>query len=528
MKNDHKKAARKTAPAKEKKGEVVLRQMRMNDFDALVAMQVKCFPGMKPWMRDQIESQIRIFPEGQVVIEIDGKLAASSNSLIVSFSEGSQWHSWKDISDNGYITTHDPDGDTLYGIEIMVHPDQRGMKLARRLYDARKKLAVAKNLRRSIIAGRIPGYGAHSSKMTVQDYVRRVMHKELVDPVLTPQLANDFVLQEIIPDYFPSDSDSRGYATFLEWNNLDHVPHGEDRFTRPACPVRVCAVQYEMRSVKDFNEFATQCEFFVDVASDHRSDFVVFPELFMTQMLSAIKPERPGLAARTLAELTPRYLELFSALAVKYNVNIIGGTQFTLEADRLLNSAYLFRRDGTRARQDKIHITPNEKRWWGVSRGSKLEVFETDRGRICIMICYDVEFPELGRLAAEKGADIIFVPFNTDERSGYMRVRHCAQARCIENHFYAVLSGCTGNLPMVENVDLHYAQSAILSPSDIEFGRDGVVAEAAANIETVVIHDVDLELLKRQRRSGTVQNWKDRRKDLYSLVFQEDGDDLPI
>ncbi len=515
-------------PAIGGKGEVILRPMRSGDFDALIDMQQKCFPGMKPWLREQIESQLRIFPEGQCVIEIDGRLAASSSSLIVPFTEGSQWFSWKDISDNGYITNHDPLGDTLYGIEIMVHPDFRGMKLARRLYDERKRLAVAKNLRRGIIAGRIPGYGVHSEKMSVQSYVRKVIHKELVDPVLTPQLANDFVLQEIIPDYFPTDSDSRGYATFLEWNNLDHVPHDEKRFTRPSCPVRVCAVQYEMRSIKDFSEFAVQCEFFVDVASDHRSDFVVFPELFTTQLLSTIKPERPGLAARSLAELTPRYLDLFNGLSVKYNVNIIGGTQFTLDGDRLLNSAYLFRRDGTQARQDKLHITPNERRWWGVSNGHKLEVFETDRGRISILICYDVEFPELGRLAAEKGADIIFVPFNTDERSGYMRVRHCAQARCVENHLYAVLSGCTGNLPLVDNVDLHYAQSSILSPSDIEFGRDGVVAEAAANIETVVIHDVDLELLKRQRRSGTVQNWKDRRKDLYRLVFQEDGGDRPI
>ena len=508
--------------------EVLLRPMRIGDFDALVDMQQKCFPGMKPWMRDQIESQLQIFSEGQVVIEIDGRLAASSSSLIVQFSDELHWYSWKDISDNGYITTHDPDGDTLYGIEIMVHPDFRGMKLARRLYDERKRLSVKLNLLRSIIAGRLPGYGEHSDKMSVQAYVRKVVHKELVDPVLTPQLANDFVLQEIIPDYFPADSDSRGYATFLEWNNLDHVPHGEKRFTRPACPVRVCAVQYEMRAVKDFADFKIQCEFFIDVASDHRSDFVVFPELFTTQLLSTIKPERPGLAARSLAELTPRYLELFTSLAVKYNVNIIGGTQFTLEGDRLLNSAYLFRRDGTQGRQDKLHVTPNERRWWGISSGRKLEVFETDRGRISILICYDVEFPELGRLAAKKGADILFVPFNTDERSGYLRVRHCAQARCIENHLYAVMAGCVGNLPMVENIDLHYAQSAILSPSDIEFGRDGVVAEAAANVETVVIHDVDLELLKRQRRAGTVQNWKDRRTDLYRLTFKEDGGDRQV
>ncbi len=112
---------------------VLLRPMRIEDFDALVAMQKKCFPGMQTWQRDQIESQIKTFPEGQLVIEIDGELAATSSSLIVDFSLYSEWHNWKAISDGGYIRNHDLGGDTLYGIEIQVAPKFRGMKLARRL-----------------------------------------------------------------------------------------------------------------------------------------------------------------------------------------------------------------------------------------------------------------------------------------------------------------------------------------------------------------------------------------------------------
>jgi predicted amidohydrolase len=274
--------------------------------------------------------------------------------------------------------------------------------------------------------------------------------------------------------------------------------------------------------VESFKDFAKHCEYFIDVASDYRCDFILFPEMFTTQLLSFLKPMRPGLAMRKLSEFTEKYLQVFTDLAIKYNINIIGGSHFTIENDSLYNISYLFKRDGTIGKQYKIHITPSERKWWGVMPGNKVEVFDTDKGKVAILICYDIEFPELSRIAVEKGANIIFVPFNTDERSAYLRVRYCAQARCVENQAYTVIAGCVGNLPAVENLDIHYAQSAILTPSDIPFERDGIAAECPANIETVIFHDLDVNLIKRQRRLGSVLNWQDRRKDLYSIKFLED------
>ncbi|TAK60359.1 MAG: carbon-nitrogen hydrolase, partial [Bacteroidetes bacterium] len=198
--------------------------------------------------------------------------------------------------------------------------------------------------------------------------------------------------------------------------------------------------------------------------------------------------------------------------------NIIGGSHFTVEEDYLYNVSYLFRRNGTIEKQYKLHITPNEQRWWGVMPGNTLNVFDTDCGKICIQIGHDIVFPELSRIAVQQGAQIIFTPFNTDERYAYLRVRYCAQARCIENHVFVVIAGCVGNLPSVENLDVHYAQSAIFTPSDIPFTRDAISAEATPNIETVIIDDVDLELLKKHRQTGSVLNWKDRRADLYEVV----------
>lgn len=493
---------------------IAVRQIRMEDFDKIVELQHKCFPGMKPWTLEQIDSQLRFFPEGQICVEYDGRIVASSSSLILDFALYGDFHNWRDISAAGYITNHNPEGNTLYGIEIMVDPEFRGMKLARRLYDARKQIAIERNLMRIVIGGRIPGYGRHSDKMTAREYIDRVIRKEMVDPVLTTQLANGFVLKRLIGKYMESDQESRGYATLLEWANLDYSPDPKRVFV-PAQPVKICVVQYEMRKIKDFDEFIAQCEFFVDVASDYRCDFLLFPEIFTTQMLSFIDAPRPGIAVRKLAEFTPQYIGRFTELAVKYNINIIGGSHFCMEDGHLYNIAYLFKRNGEIHKQYKLHITPNEKRWWGVEAGHSVEVFDTDKGKISIQICYDIEFPEVSRIAAEKGAQIIFVPFCTDERYGYLRVRYCAQARCIENHVYVAIAGTVGNLPSVHNMDIQYAQSGIFTPADFQFARDAVEAECNPNIETMIIDEVDLELLKRHRQSGSVLNWRDRRNDLY-------------
>ena len=496
--------------------QVIVRKLTLDDFDQLIAMQKRCFPGMKTWDKKQIESQLRVFPAGQIVVEYDGRLAATSASLIIDFDEYAEHHDWLEVSDRGYIRNHDPEGDTLYGIEIMVDPEFRGMKLARRLYEARKQLCAQLNLKRIAVGGRIPGFADHKDELTAREYVQQVVAKNLYDPVLTAQLASGFVLKRLIRSYLEDDKESDSWATLLEWVNIDYVPDGRRRLRRSRT-VRLCAVQYKMRHIESFDELAQQCRYFVDAASGYRADFVVFPELLTTQMMSFLPTKIPAQAVRALTEYTSEYLELFSNLAVQFDINIVGGSHFAMEDDRLLNIAYLFHRDGRIDRQPKLHITPNERRWWGAQPGNELKVFDTDKGKVAIHVCYDVEFPELSRLAVERGARILFVPFCTDERQGYLRVRYCAQARCVENQVYAVISGTVGNLPEVENMDIQYAQSAILTPSDFAFSRDAIGAECTPNIETLVIHDVDLETLERFRQKGTVTNWLDQRKDLYEV-----------
>ena len=498
---------------------LLVRPLRLTDLDAIHRIHELCFPGIPSWSRANLESQLSIFPEGQIGVELDGELVAISSSLIVRRSDYLTWHVYREVSDNGNITNHDAGGDALYGIDIAVDTRHRGLRLARRIYDARKELMRARNLRSLLIAGRMPGYHRHASKMTPDAYVAAVVGKELTDTVITTQISNGFTIHAVLPGYLPSDQESVGNALLLEWLNPHYVPRS---VTSRHDKVRVAAVQYQMRAIQDWEGFCQQCEFFIDTASDYRADFLLFPELLTNQLMSLVPAARPALSARRLHEFTDRYTSFFAQMAIKYAVNIIAGTHLTVEGDTLYNISWLFHRDGRVDKQYKLHITPSEARWWGVTAGDRLDVFETDRGRIAILICYDSEFPELGRVAKAKGAQIIFVPFNTDIRSGYMRVRTCSHARCIENHVYAVLSGAVGNLPFVEGADIHYAQSCILTPSDIQFSRDGLVEEASPNAEVMLIHDLDLELLRRTERNGTVRTWLDRRTDLYAVRWRAD------
>ena len=204
---------------------IELRPLTLDDFDALVALQLVCFPTMPPWEREEVESQLNEWPESQIGLFLDGELVASAAHLIVVGDDYSTWSDWEVLCDQGRIRNHDPEGDTLYGIEIQVHPDYRGMKLSRRLYNARKVICRDRNLAAMRIGGRIPGYRRYADEMSAEEYVDGVVAKRLFDPVLTAQLSNGFQLKELITDYMPSDEDSSGYATHLEWTNLDYVPN---------------------------------------------------------------------------------------------------------------------------------------------------------------------------------------------------------------------------------------------------------------------------------------------------------------
>jgi GNAT superfamily N-acetyltransferase len=158
-----------------KKPKLIERLAEKSDFDEIIKLSKICFPDTEPWTYEMLESQFKNFPDGMQVIEYEGEIVGSATSLIVSWDEYDDDHTWKEICDNGYITNHDEEGDTLYGIEVMVHPAYQGLKIGRRLYDMRRQLCVDRNLKAILIGGRLPNYHKHSEQFGVRAYVKRVI-----------------------------------------------------------------------------------------------------------------------------------------------------------------------------------------------------------------------------------------------------------------------------------------------------------------------------------------------------------------
>lgn len=495
-----------------------LRNLTLDDYPQVRRIMETVYPTLGAWQQDQFAAQLSRFPEGQICIEDNGRVVAAALTLIVNYDRFGDRHTYEQITGNGYFTTHDPTGDVLYGVDVFVDPAYRHMRLGRRLYDARKELCRNLNLRAIIAGGRIPGYRDYADRMSPEEYIEQVRRREIYDPILSFQLANDFHVRRIIRNYMPEDAASHGYATLVQWSNI-HYQEKAPLVGRRKTTVRVGAVQWQMRTMHTVDDLMGQVEFFIDALAGYKADFALFPEFFNAPLLSQFNQDHPAEAIRHLARFSEEIRERMLHLAVSYNINIIAGSMPEYDGQTLTNVSYLLRRDGTVDCQYKLHVTPDERFYWGVEGGHELKVFETDVGKIGILVCYDVEFPELARLLAERGMQILFVPYWVDTKQSYLRVRLCAQARAIENECYAVITGSVGNLPRVENIDIQYSQSAVFSPSDFAFPHDAVMAESTPNTEMSLVVDLDLDLLKEVRHEGSVRNFRDRRLDLYKVQW---------
>lgn len=497
---------------------IEIRKLEISDYKQLSdAMKVayKNWQGSY-WSSESIEKLIKKFPDGQLVIVVDNIVVGCALSLIVNYNDFDDNHTYKQITGNYSFSTHNTKGDVLYGIEVFIHPDYRGLRLGRRLYDERKILCETLNLTSIIFGGRIPNYHKHDATLTPKDYIQKVKLKEIHDPVLNFQLSNDFHVKKVLKNYMPEDEQSKEYAILLQWINVNYTADFEIS-NRIKKRVRIGLVQWKMRIFDSIDDLFQQAEYFVDAISNYKADFALFPEYFNGPLLAEFKDKNEAEAMRALAQYTNLIKEKFSEYAVMYNVNIIAGSMPLYENGVLKNVGYVCHRNGKIERYEKLHITPDEEKFWGLKGGDTLQTFDTDAGKIGVLICYDVEFPELSRLLADEGMQILFVPYLTDTQNAYIRVRHCAQARAIENECYVAISGSVGNLPQVDNMDIQYSQSAVFTPSDFSFPSNSIKSEATQNTEMILISDVDLRLLDELHTYGSVRNLKDRRTDFYEL-----------
>jgi len=290
--------------------------------------------------------------------------------------------------------------------------------------------------------------------------------------------------------------------------------------------IRVATLQYHIRKVETFEEFAAQVTGLVETAADYKCKLVLFPEYFTLQLLTLGDVRAPiEEQIRRLAGYVDRYTALFSYLAREWKLYICAGTIPVVDGDHVFNDCHFFAPDGSHRVQPKLHMTRFESEEWIVKPRNRLKVFDTALGKIAIAVCYDVQFPEIARAAARRGAKILLVPSCTDDRQGMLRVRYCAQARAIENQMFVITAHTVGSLPMVPAVSLNYGQAAILTPSDFPFARDGILAEGIPNQETMVIGELEMNAIQRARTSGTVLPLHDSERTA-ALVSEVDEESL--
>ncbi|MEY2195117.1 GNAT family N-acetyltransferase [Neobacillus sp. BF23-41] len=201
---------------------VIIRNYSNVDFDDLIKIQSECFPPPFPselwWNKEQLANHVYMFPEGALCVEVDGELAGSITGLTIDFDPSDKNHSWEEITDHGYIRNNNPNGNTLYIVDISVRPKYRKLGLGKLMMQSMYHVVIEKELYRLLGGGRMPGYHKKADIMTPGQYLDATIKGEVQDPVITFLLHCGRVPIGIIENYL-EDDESCNYAALMEWKN---------------------------------------------------------------------------------------------------------------------------------------------------------------------------------------------------------------------------------------------------------------------------------------------------------------------
>ncbi|AJY77537.1 hypothetical protein VN24_05835 [Paenibacillus beijingensis] len=274
--------------------------------------------------------------------------------------------------------------------------------------------------------------------------------------------------------------------------------------------------QYALQGIRTEQQFWDGLEARINEAAEEHAELLVFPEYTTAHLLALAPPMSYAEACHYLDGFTAKVVQFFQAAGTKHGMVILGGTHICRENGDFVNKAHLFFPDGRIETQNKLHLTPEEQNQWKLTPGSGLNMIETKWGMAAILTCYDIEFPEAARIAAERGAELILCPSYTDAASGFYRVRNTCQARAIENQLFVALSGIVGELPEERpQIDKGYGQAGLFAPCDRPFPPDGILKAGETNENMTLFATIDFSQLQENRRAGIVAPFYDRRPDLY-------------
>jgi predicted amidohydrolase len=273
-------------------------------------------------------------------------------------------------------------------------------------------------------------------------------------------------------------------------------------------PMIVTSAQFSLKPVSSDEEFWGRVEKLAAEAVGAKSELMLFPEYFSLSWVLGKGNFREAILGS--GEKEQAFLERFQQLAEATKLAIVAGTIPHLEGEKILNRAWIFRAGENPHFQDKANMTRFEAEEWLVQGGAPaLQLFRVRDVLCAVAICYDVEFPSYCAAAAEAGVELLLVPSCTDDVHGYWRVRHCAEARAVENQCYVLTSSIVEGDPARPEIAVHYGQGGIFSPCDLGFPESGVLGLSPANVEGLVTASLDFRLLKEVRRNGTVLNLRD-------------------
>lgn len=276
--------------------------------------------------------------------------------------------------------------------------------------------------------------------------------------------------------------------------------------------IMVAAAQYPLDQLDSLEAWRRKILRWVEDGAETGAELLVFPEYAAIEQAATFGPDVSGDLEATLkavANLTRERIAFHQELAVRYGVHILVGSGPAGKGNgQFVNAAQLVTPEGSAGVQEKLVMTPFE-RDWGIKPGHPIRVFDTQIGKIGIAICYDSEFPLLGRGMAEAGAEMILVPSCTERISGYHRVRIGARARALENQLVTVLSPTVGEAIWSPAVDHNTGAAGIYLPSEQMLAEDGILAEGAINKPQWVTAKIDLAGLRLLRSEGEMRNFAD-------------------
>lgn len=274
--------------------------------------------------------------------------------------------------------------------------------------------------------------------------------------------------------------------------------------------IRVATAAYPLDWFADWAAYEAKMTRWVTEAAEAGAQILVFPEYGAMELASIANVKATDLpaATRAVSDLLPAAARFLSSLAQTHGVHILAPSGPLQTGEGLVNRAAFLAPNGQSAHQDKQIMTPWEVSPWQVQGHGPLGVFDTAHGRIGILICYDCEFPLLGRQLTEAGVDVLLIPSATETVAGYNRVRIGAMARALEGQCFAVMSSITGSYP-IEAVDISHGAGGIFCPPDRGLPETGVIASGALDAPGWTYGDLDLSLLQAVRASGGVRTRAD-------------------